>query len=206
MSRQREDHQPNELAPLGAGLPTPPELRPIEQTLASLAPAPPRVDRDRLMFLAGQASVISDSRPPTSDLRLPTHRAWLWPASTAALAATLLALAVALLVRTAPTETIVYRDRLVTAPAAAPQSPLSVQPPAPPLLAAAASRTTPSNLSSHNYLRTRDVALRHGLDALGTFPSAGGDDSPVPTYRSLLDSFSPARPRAPREPPESTQM
>ena len=213
MSRQHENDRSDELAPA--------EQAAIERALAAVAPAPPRVARDRLMFLAGaaSASVISDSRlsPPeprtlNPDVLTPAkgsgfrvQRASLWPVTSAALAATSLTLAIALLMRPAPQIQVVYRDWPVTAPAVAPQSPLSVQPPAPPLVAAAASRTPPSDFSSHNYLRTRDVALRLGLDALGTFPSAGGDDSPVPTYRSLLESLSP-RPRAASQSPESSQM
>lgn len=207
MSREYEHHQSD-------------ELEAIERALAALAPAPPRVDRDRLMFLAGQASVIADSRPSAPEPRTLNPNAlipakgsgfrvqWgsLWPATSAALAATSLSLAIALLMRPAPQIQVVYRDQPVAVPGAAVQSPLPVQPPAPSLVAAAASRTPPSDLSSHNYLRTRDVALRLGLDALGTFKSAGGDDSPVPTYRSLLESLSPARPRAANSLPASSQM
>jgi len=237
MSREHEQHQPDdpvaEFARIRGAAPAPAdpksgdfgylpdELAAIERALAGVAPAPPRIARDRLMFLAGQASAEAsgghqppgsvalsiDDGPaeghPTGKLTLPARQ--LWPASTAALAATSLALAIALLVRPAPQVQVVYRDRPVTVPAVAPQSPRSVQPPAPPLVAAAASRTPPSDFSSHNYLRTRDVALRLGLDALGTFRSAGGDDSPVPTYRSLLESLSP-RPRATNSLPESSQM
>jgi hypothetical protein len=220
MSRQHENDRSDELAPA--------EQAAIERALAAVTPAPPRIDRDRLMFLAGAASAIggasatasggrqppgdfatpidgdAERRDTTGKLTLPARL--IWPASTAALAATSLALAIALLVRPAPQVQVVYHHRPVTAPAVAPQSPLSVQPPAPSLVAAAASRTPPSEFSSHNYLRTRDVALRLGLDALGTFPSAGGDDSPVPTYRSLLESLSPVRSRAANSLPESSQM
>jgi hypothetical protein len=198
MSRAHENHEPDELAPA--------EQAAIERSLAAVAPAPPRVDRDRLMFLAGQASALSDSRPPIPDLRLPTLRTWLWPATSAALGATSLALAVALLVRPAPQVQVVYHDRPVPFPAIAPQSPLPASPPTPLLVAAAATRTPPSDLSSHNYLRTRDVALRLGLDALGTFSGGGGGGTPAPTYRSLLESLSPARSQAPIASPESSQM
>jgi hypothetical protein len=221
MSRPHENHQPHELTPAeqaweGEAVVSDQRAEPlaaIEQSLAALAPAPPRVDRDRLMFLAGAASATSDSRlptpdprPPTPDSRLPTPRAWLWPATSAALAATSLALAIALLARPTPAEKIVYRDRPIHVAVDAPPPASHPAPPTEPLLATAASHTVLPSVPAHNYLRTRDVALRHGLDALGTFPSAGGDDAPVPTYRSLLESLSPSRPRAPSEPPESTQM
>ncbi len=49
------------------------DLTPIEAALGQLSPAPPSIDRDRLMFLAGQAS-----RPLTG---------WIWPMTSAGLAA-----------------------------------------------------------------------------------------------------------------------
>lgn len=53
--------------------PLPPELAALETALASLVPrAPTLIDRDRLMFLAGQAAAARD------------RRRWLWPLSTAA--------------------------------------------------------------------------------------------------------------------------
>lgn len=52
------------------------ELAAIEAALGSLRPAPSSVRRDRLMFLAGQASVQTTPR----DRRRPA--AWLWPCAT----------------------------------------------------------------------------------------------------------------------------
>ena len=46
---------------------------------------------------------------------------------------------------------------------------------------AAASRSP-----TDNYIRTRDVALRMGLDALGG-PAAFSDRLAVPTYRDLME-------------------
>jgi len=63
-----------------------PELSAIEAALASLAPGPSRVDRDRVMFLAGQAAAR------TAGKTRGRIGGWLWPAATAAsllLAATL---------------------------------------------------------------------------------------------------------------------
>src|SRR5678815_4587472 len=70
---------------------------PLEQSLASFAPAPAQLDRDRLMFLAGQASVPECG--PLAPRGGNHSRHWLWPASTATLAATSLALAIALFTR-----------------------------------------------------------------------------------------------------------
>src|SRR5262245_1377184 len=98
MSNSHENHEPHEVSR--------PEQA-VERALARVAPVPARIDRDRLMFLAGVASASSEPQPPTSDVQIPErhrgrspqHRsttsgsAWQWPAATAALAATSLALA-----------------------------------------------------------------------------------------------------------------
>jgi hypothetical protein len=65
------------------------ELREFERALASLKPGAGRIDRDRLMYLAGQASLVIPPR------RLP-RAAWLWPAATVCSAAVGLVLGLAL--------------------------------------------------------------------------------------------------------------
>ena len=214
MSHEFENHEPQ-------------ELKAVEQALAAVAPAAPRLDRDRLMFLAGAASAQASGgrEPPEAiDANLAgnscnategvpynarTRRGLFWPAATTALAATSLALAIALLNRPAPAEKIVYRDREVLVAAAAPNAPSSVTPQTAvpkahggPFLAAPA-----AVIPADNYVRTRDVALRLGLDALGTRPAVGGSaESPAPTYRSLMEALSPEslRPSAPTN--ETSQM
>lgn len=63
----------------------PPELAALEQSLAGLVPTAAAINRDRLLFLAGEASVQR------------RHTAWYWPTATAAaLAACLTMMAVAL--------------------------------------------------------------------------------------------------------------
>jgi hypothetical protein len=52
--------------------------RQIERLLASLAPCESRVDRDRVMYLAGQASAVVSDRSGRGRLAR-----WLWPAATA---------------------------------------------------------------------------------------------------------------------------
>jgi hypothetical protein len=73
--------------------PLPAELAAFERQLVALAPATPRVDRDRLMFDAGAATVEgARSRESgvgnTVDLRTP----WFWPAATGAMTAATLVL------------------------------------------------------------------------------------------------------------------
>ncbi len=62
-----------------------PELAAVEAALASLTLRPAAVERDRLMFLAGQAAALKATR---------RRGAWLWPCATAA--ALLLALGLGL--------------------------------------------------------------------------------------------------------------
>jgi hypothetical protein len=180
-----------------------PELAAVEQQLAALAPRAARVDRDRLMFLAGAASEQGPVTRPAAVQRL----SWLWPSATGVLAATSLGLAVLLAVRETPAPQIVY----VPAPAAAGGSIADASPaPTPreqPALAEAvperqlaSARPAASDRSAggrgsiprDNYLQVRDVALRMGLDALAVPRSSGGatptEGSDVPTYRSLMQA------------------
>jgi hypothetical protein len=65
------------------------DLQPLEARLASLSPRPDRLDRDRLMFLAGQASVTAGIAERTTTAG-PTRQGQAWPlAFVAAVAATL---------------------------------------------------------------------------------------------------------------------
>ena len=71
----------------------PPELKAVEAELAALLPRDDRLDRERLIFRAGQASV---TRPAARGAF--ARSGWAWPASLAgmtAVAATLLAMLVA---------------------------------------------------------------------------------------------------------------
>jgi hypothetical protein len=113
---------------------------------------------------------------------------WLWPAATAALAATSLALAFALVVRSSPQVEIVYVERPMTPPAAELRSvtePRQAMAPRvatdrPPVHRAPRARATV--IPANNYVRTRDVALRLGLDALGSPRGIGGGEL-APTYQ-----------------------
>ena len=180
----------------------PAELAAVEQALGSVVPTPPRIDRDRLMFLAGVASATPGSAGASPSPIGPTQaRTWLWPASTAALAATSLALALALILRPDRPERIVYVDRPATSPISPPAPRTSAQPT---LTIAVAGRQQPSDLPANNYVRSRDVALRLGLDALGS-PASNGGSLPAPTYRTWLESLVAPQPPSPAT-SESSQM
>jgi hypothetical protein len=215
MSSEHENHGPNSNP-----------LAPVEQTLAGFAPAPPQLDRDRLMFLAGQASAMASGgrqapgadvpgddrtgkRPPLrGGARLPTRQVqlsprWLWPAATATFAATALALLVTLALRPAPQ--IVYLDRIITIP------PMETM--AQPTTNIARSdapggervvRMSAPDALQGNYLRTRDVALRLGLDALGISRGADNQVSPALTNRELLEGLTSPAASSTRQSPDRT--
>lgn len=75
----------------------PPSLKAFEAALASLSPRTDRLDRERLIFLAGQQSVAAGSARPA-------RRAgrWAWPAAFAAMTAVAAALLARFLVRPEP--------------------------------------------------------------------------------------------------------
>lgn len=172
----------------------PDDLKHVEQSLAAMSPRPPQVDRDRLMFLAG-AAAAGNQGPGASGqtpLMVAQRSSWLWPAATAALGATSLALAVALVVRTSAPPQIVYVDRPAPPIVQAAATPGPVQEstaPAEQIAAAPAARVQRNELPQipvNNYVRARDVALRMGLDALGGPRSSGGGTTAAMTYFDWL--------------------
>ncbi|WP_425617416.1 hypothetical protein NA78x_001093 [Anatilimnocola sp. NA78] len=160
------------------------DLLSLERSLRQLQPLACRVDRDRLMFLAGQAAAAPVVEPAT--LVVPSSRTWLWPAATAAMTAVSACLLVALSLQmsrpsAAPIMAgekpapIVQPDRtVVQAPLTKPMNPAPVVPRLLP----------PSSISlslpAGSVLRMRDVALRLGVDALpaGNSPQDSADTSP----------------------------
>lgn len=153
-----------------------PDLAPFEAALRPLAPSPSTVDRDRLMFLAGQASAQR-------------HRivAWTWPGM--AVAATLLAgvLGVMLVVR--PEPSVVERIVYVALPQqdARPHAPDEGPAATPPSLAGSPSP------SAVEYLRLRRLVLARGIDAV---PEPKPSDVPgkhsrdrLPSYQELLEQL-----------------
>jgi hypothetical protein len=186
------------------------ELKAVEQTLAGFSARQPQVERDRLMFLAGQAQGTEirnqgqgagDQVTKEAVARRPglprsggTH--WLWPSATAALAATSLMLVVALATRSEPAARVVVQERIVMVP-----SEMVASKPVPSTAAVPAEPRDFTDRSialekvpANNYLRSREVALRMGLDALGSprssgGGSSGGDSSDAPTYRHWLEGI-----------------
>jgi len=167
----------------------PGDLAAVEQALAGFSPLPPQLDRDRLMFLAGRANALATDKPA---LRLPPT--WLWPASTATLAATSLALALALAFPAASPPTIIYRDRLVVAPVAEqqgqPELTRATITPVAPLPRDHEQRDHDQREITGSYLKSRELALRMGLDALGS-PTYSTAPASVSSYRDLMFGSTP---------------
>jgi hypothetical protein len=135
------------------------DLNRFEAALASLAPAAARVDRDRAMYLSGRAAAKAEAARPSG------MRAWLWPASTAAMALVALSLG-ALLVQERHSRPVAASSPQPTAPREAHRNSNA---------AAAAESDAGSTAVAKNggprganpiYLRIRNRVLNEGVDAL----------------------------------------
>ncbi len=102
----------------GPQAPRDPELNAVESALGSLTPAPVRLDRDRVMFRAGQVRAT---------VRTTATQRWAWPAIAASLAAVALGEGIMLNNRPDPTSRVV--ERLVVVREPAPESPPTPEPP-----------------------------------------------------------------------------
>lgn len=145
-----------------------PELRDLESTLKTLAPVPSRMDRDQLMFRAGQASGGG--------------RGWFWPGATALLATLAATLGTLLCLRPAPrpVEHIVYLPAPgLPSPEEREFSPPSLSPE--PL---AMPDYSPPRPGRGNYLQFRKHVVRWGVDELpGPPPMDGTGEEPMTPAR-----------------------
>ena len=134
------------------------EMQAVERALVSLKPAPSRVDRDALMFRAGQASA--------------RHRDRLWPLTSLAMALLAVTFGALLVMRPAPepTERIVYVTQAVPQPEPVKRS---FEGAAARDWAAAAAPEARRPLGEWSYGRLRDKVLAEGVDALPVFMTAG---------------------------------
>jgi hypothetical protein len=171
------------------------ELKMLEKQLAALKVAAPSIDRDRLMFAAGQAAA---ARP-----RWPGYIAgpsWagsrFWPAATATMTAATVLLATMLAWRERPPNTV--RPILVAPPIAEVRQPAHAA-------VARVKEVQPGNRSdwqfahrpASGYLGIRQIALTEGVGAIpssvatsGASVVAGSDERVSPaTVRGLLNEF-----------------
>ena len=156
-------------------VPSDPELNEVAAALGSLVLARSRLDRDRVMFRAGQAS-----RPTPRGRRF-------WPAAAACLG--LIASAEAALLAYRPGPRVVERIVVVREPAAPiPESGAVDRVPDPfPVLAG----IDPS-LGRSARERMAGQVLRYGLDGLPASPKgrwAGAETSPLPSRQSLHEQL-----------------
>ncbi|MBV9126188.1 MAG: hypothetical protein JO112_22800 [Planctomycetes bacterium] len=131
-----------------------PELAALEAALAGLQPLPGKLNRDQLLFRAGQAS---------------GRRGWLWPSAAGALALVAAGLAATLVAHPVPprVERIVY----VHVPAQVlPPTPAESSFPRKRTLSPASVADRPPALPG-DYLKLRDQVLCWGVDALPQSPA-----------------------------------
>ncbi len=160
-------------------VPSDPEVTAIESALRALVPSRSALDRDRLMFRAGQVSARS---------RLLTR--WAWPSIAAALA--IVAAGEGVLLATRPEPRVVERLVIVREPAASPiagPEPVVILRENPPIPSA---DLEPSWPMASDLLRLRRQVLRFGIDGLPDPPQL------------LSQSVEGARP--PGEAPESSGL
>jgi hypothetical protein len=160
------------------------ELKPIEAALGALVPAS-RIDRDRLMYLAGAASVTGAPHAAVRERnpRIGVHRLF-WPLAAAAMFLVSLGLG-GLLAFREPGDRIVYVDR---PPAASERT-------REPSIAALNKNIEPHFAAGEastdaSYLVLREQVLRLGINALDTMRHETGraDDRDV-RNRAMLDQF-----------------
>jgi len=166
----------------------------FEAALASLTPAASSVDRDQIMYLAGQAAGRAVARSPLAPAR------WFWPCATAASLLVAVTVAVIAISRgpqivekivhvpakkttsvtpatATPKETVPEKPRLAKDPTAKDPTALptsvapevSPKPPssvAPKVFAKRTNRTAPRKKNPGEYLQLRRMVLAGGVDAL----------------------------------------
>jgi hypothetical protein len=143
----------------------------LEAALKALAPVPARLQRDLVLFRAGQISA--------------RRLAWAWPGAAALLAVVAASLGMLLLVRPGPSAS--PRPIVVVLPqpdpGPKPGPPVTVDPP---VTAAPGSQGLANNLTfgrlPDGYLRLREEMLRWGVDAL---PLPAVPSSPAATPRPM---------------------
>jgi hypothetical protein len=150
-----------------------PELSAIEAALASLAPTAPRLNRDRVMYLAGQAAAVQAARRGV--------RAWLWPCATAA-ALVLSAILGLREFRAGGSGAEPVIAKAIARPEGIPGRPGPSEPTGP--------------AEPNEYLRLRELVLRDGVEAL---PESTGVGAPS-DQGAILRAFGPRAGRLPGDP------
>ena len=136
---------------------TDPKLAALEKSLSALIPAAGRIDRDQLLFRAGQASM--------------QRQRWLWPSATALLTLVAVGLGIALTLR--PTSPVV--ERVVYVPAGLPASHSDSTESVSPSISSQPRTSSGQDIAwgggSSAYLHDRDQAIRWGVETLPQSPA-----------------------------------
>ncbi len=142
-----------------------PDLEAMEAAFSSLRPAPSGVDRDRLMYLAGQAATGSGS----ADVR-PPRAGWWWPCSTAASLLVAVTFAGLWLSRGEPEVRVVFRERPVAVPQPTEQLDEATD----------VVDASPRKSWQTDYLRLRRLVMTQGVEAM---PEKAATAADVETLR-----------------------
>jgi hypothetical protein len=156
------------------------DLAAVEAALTSLSPAPSTLDRDRVMYLAGQAS---------GRRQRASRASWLWPCTTAATVLVACTLGVLLAGRSQPQMV----ERIVYVESGRPGD-TEVRPHEASVAEGGRESLIPSREQLPlDYLKLRQLVLAHGIDALpepkpAMAPDRKGPPSPS-DYRHLLEQI-----------------
>lgn len=165
---------------------TDPELSAVAAALGSLTPSRSRLDRDRVMFRAGQASAAAARRAD------PVRR--FWPAIAASLGLIAAGEAAWLACRPVPSPRVVERVVVIREPAAPPASRPAVRDAVEPAPAPPAAVLAGVDLALGRTPRERlaGQVLRYGLDGLPASPPArwtGPASWTVPSHQLLVEEL-----------------
>jgi hypothetical protein len=149
------------------------KLSELERLLAALPPRPTSLDRDNLLFRAGQESM---------------KRSWIWPLVAVTMSVATGCLAMVLVLRPAPEPIVRIVHVEASAPASRHAAPRPPDPNVPPVYP---EQAPPSALS---YWRMQQQALRFGVEGL-PLPAADGNDFPESGAAHERDYSAGSRPR-----------
>jgi hypothetical protein len=136
----------------------------LEAALAALQPLPAQINREHLMFRAGQRS---------------QPRRWVWPVATALMTAATVVLAVVLLAQPGeqPAERVVYVTIKEPAPSPPPEKDALPPPPEPEVLTSTEAEPEISDPAA-NYFNQQRQVMRWGLEGLPP-PRASSPELPL---------------------------
>jgi hypothetical protein len=174
-----------------------PELIALERQLRGMTPAAPKIDRDRMMFAAGQAAASTE---PSHEVRiagpsLPANR--FWPAATFTMTAATLLLATMLVWQRQAYQLASKGDASPPSTNQASEQPREAIAPSPVQFATSTLGLRAFQHPTSGYLGIRYVALTRGVGALEPSSQASTDDvnssNDTPqTQRNMLEELLPS--------------